>query len=933
MLRQRWRQVSTRSCVLGTLVTLVVVLLDATGRLERLERILYDTRAQYFQHFTPAPNDRLVHLDIDDAALETIGRWPWPRSTLADIVDELRLAGADALAMDIIFTEPQRPEAIRHADGRVEVVADHDENFAAALKRFDRALVPVSFEFEAIRETPPRLTALAAELRSDLELSLEQAAARASQRAGSQLQFTEDEYLIARKQAIAERIAAEQAQQRRPLDELKRQLLPRSVHLPGGSSLLREFDDQYRREEALAELRRFALPGPSSGELPPMLTASGELLVIPTLSRASRFCGFVNYLSRADDPAIRSVPLVITHHGKLYPQMDLVMACAALGTDVRDVRLEPSRVIIPRRGGSDIAVPVREVKSDVHGKVGMFLDLPWFGGRDWKTMYDPAGREARQHVPVTLLWALADYRRQLAHHFGQVAKASQVLADVGIDVARDLTTRPPSPADTSDAIARMDRVVREATELIGPTLNVPASELSTEERVFLDAYRAVTQVRDDTRLFEQKAATLRGKLSGKTVLLGWTATGGIDAHPTSLHSTCPGVVIHGVAFNALVTGHFWYRAPMWVTLLIALGLGLVMTAATAFLSPYRALTTAFTLGIGYTLVNALALFDYGNWIVGLAGPLTAVVMVWALLTLVRLVVEAKERARITRRFQSYVDPSIVKYVIDHPELARLEGEVREMTVCFTDLAGFTTLTETYREKMVPVLGRYISRMVPHIRRNRGLVHRFMGDGIMFSFNAPIANPHQASDAVAAVLEMHEEVERFNEEIVADGFPRLSMRAGVCTGPAVIGDSGAEDATEYACLGDTTNVAARLEGANKSMGTQSLISGRTAAMLDGRFLVRPIGRLRVMGRREAVMAYEPLAATDKATDQQKQIAELTTVMFDHYTASRFADCIAAADALEAVTGPTKLINLYRETSRRFEHEPPADFQGELVLEEK
>src|SRR5207302_2065220 len=104
--------------------------------------------------------------------------------------------------------------------------------------------------------------------------------------------------------------------------------------------------------------------------------------------------------------------------------------------------------------------------------------------------------------------------------------------------------------------------------------------------------------------------------------------------------------------------------------------------------------------------------------------------------------ESRDRARIMRRFQRYVDPRIVKYGQDHPELDWLEGQVREMTVCFTDLAGFSTLAEQLRERAVKLLGRYVRHMVPLIRKHNGLIHRFMGDGIMFSYGAPEDNPNQ-----------------------------------------------------------------------------------------------------------------------------------------------------------------------------------------------
>jgi adenylate cyclase len=367
--------------------------------------------------------------------------------------------------------------------------------------------------------------------------------------------------------------------------------------------------------------------------------------------------------------------------------------------------------------------------------------------------------------------------------------------------------------------------------------------------------------------------------------------------------------------------------------LITLVAGLLTTAIVARLGPLKALCATMLLAGSYVAFNALILFDYGHWIVGLAGPLLANAVIWGALTLTRQIIEAQERARITRRFQNYVDPTLVNYVIEHPELEWLEGEVREMTVVFTDLAGFTSFAEKLREKAVKILGRYISRMVPPIRQNNGLLHKFMGDGIMFSYGAPVANANQATDAVLTVLQMHKELERLNEMLIAEGYPRLAMRAGVNTGMAVVGDSGADDASEYACLGDTTNLAARLESANKATGTYTLLSARTVEQLAGRFLVRPIGRLVVAGKTEFVMVYEPLALAAEATDAQKRLVELTTVMVDRYVAGRFEECLAAADRLDEACGPSKLTALYRKPCLHYLHEPPEMFEGQIVLEGK
>src|SRR5207342_3121571 len=142
-------------------------------------------------------------------------------------------------------------------------------------------------------------------------------------------------------------------------------------------------------------------------------------------------------------------------------------------------------------------------------------------------------------------------------------------------------------------------------------------------------------------------------------------------------------------------------------------------------------------------VNGIVFFDYGNRIFGVAAPLTSAFLVWSSLTIIRYVSDKAQQRRIESRFRSYVDPELVNYVKEHEETERFDGQIKTMTVVFTDLAGFTSISEKLRERTVPLLNRYMSLMLPIIRENRGMWNKFLGDGIMFFFNAPRDNPDHA----------------------------------------------------------------------------------------------------------------------------------------------------------------------------------------------
>jgi adenylate cyclase len=196
-------------------------------------------------------------------------------------------------------------------------------------------------------------------------------------------------------------------------------------------------------------------------------------------------------------------------------------------------------------------------------------------------------------------------------------------------------------------------------------------------------------------------------------------------------------------------------------------LGSLISFTTARFPPLKAAMIALAVACAFAVVNGSVLFDKFNILLGAAAPLVTIAAVWAACTLTSVIIEAAERGRITRRFSNYVDPKIVDYVMENPQVT-FNGETREMTVVFTDLAGFTAISERLGEKVVPMLNELFGELVPVIRHNQGTLNKFLGDGIMFFFNAPRNMPSHAGVAVKAVLEMHDKLAEFNQRLRAPG---------------------------------------------------------------------------------------------------------------------------------------------------------------------
>jgi class 3 adenylate cyclase/CHASE2 domain-containing sensor protein len=947
------RRLLRDTAVIGvTLTAFVAVLGYFTRALMPIDDWFYDRRAQLCQFFTPKPTDKLIHVDIDDPTLETIGQWPWPRSQMAEIVDEINRAGAKAISMDILFPEPSNPSPrIKEVSPGKFVKIDDDAIFADAIKRSGNCLIPVSL---APREMESPIYARLREwLQADLELNEADCYQRLLKDPKKILPmgspFPADIFIRARREAMNERVRRELEKGEADFDELRQRLLPRTDPEFSGSPLLRLLRDEQRHAQALMPMRRFMFPIPP--DAPPLVEFDGALTPILPFGRAAAISGYVDYLQTSE--TIRAIPLLGNFRGQLFPQTDLALFCHFLGVDVRKVRLSKSRLVIPSPPGMtrDVEIPIRDVYvPQFRRDVGCFMDIPARGGRDWATLYDPDHKKPLLHLSMGAVWDVHLIGERIARNNASMDLAlGRLLNDGPGDFALDPDRYKAYSAGQSTkpgAAARTELITWTRKELRNSPLweftKLKDTDLKPEEKLqrdeMLAADRVLAATPEQNRRFDDQLSArrkmLRDSIGGRAVMIGWTATGKTDFFPTAIQPTCPGVVIHGMVFNALMTYVFWYHAPPWVTALVTVVMGLTITAANGLLKPSWAFVTAVILGALYLAINGLVLFDYGKTIVGCAGPMVALGSVWATGALAGFLLEATERARITKRFSSYTDPKLVDFVIENPDAA-LDGQVREMSVIFTDLAGFTTLSEQLRERTVSILSEYLSLMVPVIRKNDGFVNKFLGDGIMCFFNAPSDDPDHAVHAVQTALEMQKKMQVFTEALVAQGLPRVAMRCGVSTGTMVVGDSGPADASDYTVLGDTVNFASRLEGANKALGTNILISHRTTELLgDNRFLLRPVGKLQVVGKKEGVMTYEPLAPFDEATPQDLICSTMSTEMIGAYFARDFEKCIEFADKMDQQIGATKLAALYRKASKQLIENPPGpEFAGNLILTEK
>ena len=340
------------------------------------------------------------------------------------------------------------------------------------------------------------------------------------------------------------------------------------------------------------------------------------------------------------------------------------------------------------------------------------------------------------------------------------------------------------------------------------------------------------------------------------VFVGVTASGLSDVFETPFaQGKMPGVQVHAAVADDVLSGRFLEPAGggvrfgalsagaliagvLAVTVPVGWAVGGTMTAMTLL---WLAATRAFAGGLWInltepTLSSALALFS------GIA---------------YQYVVEGREKRKMRRLFGQYVSRDVFAQLVAHPELARLGGQRRQMTVLFSDIRGFTTLTEQGTpEDVVGMLNEYFTRMVDVVFRHQGTVDKFVGDMVMALFGAPLDDPDHAAHAIEAALDMQAELRALNARWVAEGrFAGLDIGIGINTGPMIAGNIGSESIMSYTVIGDAVNLGARLESLNKERGTHILASEATCSGLSGRYIFRTMGEVIVKGKTQPVSIFE------------------------------------------------------------------------------
>ncbi|MDD2786057.1 MAG: adenylate/guanylate cyclase domain-containing protein [Patescibacteria group bacterium] len=411
------------------------------------------------------------------------------------------------------------------------------------------------------------------------------------------------------------------------------------------------------------------------------------------------------------------------------------------------------------------------------------------------------------------------------------------------------------------------------------------------------------------------------------VMVGATAP---DLHdeqlvPTSVSQPMPGIEIHASILNTLLQQNYLSELPSIVVVLWLLLVGLLLGLIIPRLKVRWSIPLALALWL-VSLIGSFVLFDRG-WIADVLWPTITVILGFAAVALERRISAEQQKREIRSAFSHYVTSSVVESILADPSKLKLGGERRKMTVLFSDIRGFTTISEGLKpDKLVEFMNKYLTRMTDEVFKHEGVLDKYIGDAVMAFWNAPLDQADHAKRAVETALDMLAALKEMNAQKLF-GDVTIKIGVGVNTGDMVVGNMGSQERFDYTVIGDSVNLGSRLESLTKEYGVSLLVTDATRSELNNSYLVRSIDLVAVKGKKEPVKIFEVMKRSKNASQTDRQFAKKFEDALAAYFTKDFFRAVQLTSELlteRPDDGPSKTLKARAE---HFIQEPPAkDWDG-------
>ena len=428
-----------------------------------------------------------------------------------------------------------------------------------------------------------------------------------------------------------------------------------------------------------------------------------------------------------------------------------------------------------------------------------------------------------------------------------------------------------------------------------------------------------------------------GTFKDKIVLAGATAQGIYDLRITPFEAGYPGLEVHANVLDSILRRDFLI-SPQWSSILdllaiflAALALGLVLPRLSAVFGLFfAAIVLGAEAGMNYYF------FTKGLWL-NLIYPIIAVILIYIGVTIFRYITEEREKRKIKSAFTKHVHPSVVDEMMKNPEMLKLGGQKKMLTVLFSDIKGFTTISEQMEpDALIELLNEYLTPMTDLVFKYEGLLDKYIGDAIMAVYGAPIEMEDHALKACRTGLEMLEKLKELRRLWAEKDptIPHVDCRIGLNTGVIVVGNMGSQDRFDYTAVGDDVNLASRLEGAGKEYDTNIIIGEATHEQVKGEMVCRELDLIEVVGKTKPVRIYELLGENGRASENQVQLANAFRKGLRAYQSQQWDSAIKIFSQINGhypEDGPTKVF--LKRVAEFKKNPPPKDWDGVFVMTTK
>ena len=424
-------------------------------------------------------------------------------------------------------------------------------------------------------------------------------------------------------------------------------------------------------------------------------------------------------------------------------------------------------------------------------------------------------------------------------------------------------------------------------------------------------------------------------LEGKIVLFGTSAAGLSDLHTTSVQPAFPGVEIHANVVQGILDQTIMHRPGYMpaVEMILILAAGALLTFVLPLLPPPRALAAT---GAVLLLLTGGSLFAWSrlHLVLSLATPLLFVLLMFVLHASYGLFVEARRRRRLTRIFGQYIPPELVEEMSRQSGDIRLDGEIREMSVLFSDVHHFTSVSERMEPReLTRLLNEILTPVTEAVHEQRGTIDKYMGDSVMAFWGAPLNDAEHALHAVTAALNMVQRVSELNQAFRRRGWPDIRIGIGINTGNMNVGNKGSEFRVGYTVLGDAVNLGSRLEGLTRTYDVDIIAGENTRRAVSG-FEFREIDRVRVKGRDTPITIYEPLGPHESVDASVRSDLERFHRALEAYRDRRWDEAEHEIAALRRADPERRIYQVYLERIAHYRKQPPPeDWDGSYAHESK